>query len=247
MLHGQTISAAFVTAVGLAFPLAATPLPYTSETSCYLVFPDGTTSTDCDSFWANTYVQFEGADGSNRIYALAGSAAAAYIYPEEIGLFESGWGVSSSTVTNNLTFVGTTPGPVRVGTAEIVIDAEAVGMYEGPLFRPAVSYDGFPDFVCEPWRTLAGVCDATIPFTLGQPFSFRIDSSAGMDCPEFCSAQGEFTSVELHVWDADGNPIPIYAASAVPEPGHLASAGLALIAGAYAVRHYRRRPSVPQE
>jgi hypothetical protein len=241
MLHGQTISAAFVTAVGLAFPLAATPLPYTQDTSCSVLLLDGTTSTECDNLWADTDIQFEGADGSNRVYAVAGASAAAYIYPEETGLYEDGWGVSSSSVTANLSFVGITPGPVRLGTADIVIVAAAEGRYEGPLFRPTVSYNGFPDFVCEPWRNSAGVCDAIMPFTLGQPFSFRIDSFADMDCSGPCYSQGEFTSVELHVWNGAGNAVPIYAASSVPEPGYLASFGLALIAAAYAVRPYRRR------
>src|SRR5215831_11014242 len=143
MFHGQTIYAAFVTAVGLAFPLAATPLPYISETSCFVLFLDGSTSTACDHFWADTDIQFEGADSSNRVYAMAGSTAAAYTYPDETGAYEHPWGVTSSTVTANLSFVGITPGPVRVGTADILVVAAAGGRYEGPLFRAPVSYEGF--------------------------------------------------------------------------------------------------------
>ncbi len=240
MFFGQTISAAFVTAAGLAFSAAATPLPYTLETNCSIVFFDGSRSTTCDGYWTEVTAGLSGADGTNELYATAASFAAAYLHPDETGSYENAWGVTGSSVTNHLSFAGITPGPVRAGSVDIFIDAQRLGMREGGMTSPPVSYAGFPEFVCRPLGGM-GLCAATVPFILGRPFSFEIETDAFMSCPWECSGDGEVAAVQLHIWDAAGNAVPIYASSAVPEPGHLGSAALALTAAAYVVRHQLKR------
>jgi hypothetical protein len=102
-------------------------------------------------------------------------------------MFDEGQGVTSTRVTNDLSFTGITLGPSRGGTADIVIDSEYVGTVEGPA-EGLVSFDGFPEFVCKP----RGVCFATaVPITLGQPFSFKIDTGMSREFPEFYMGQGE--------------------------------------------------------
>jgi hypothetical protein len=238
----KTSAAAFVAAVGLTIQLRAGPLPYTSEAHCSLAFLDETTSTNCEPGWAETPIWFHGENGSNTIDASAASAAVAWIWPGKNG-YEDASGVTSTTVTNNLSFTGITAGPIRGGTVDILIDTERVGMAEGPApWDYFVSFSGFPEFVCEPFSI--GPCRASaVPFTLGVPFSFEIATSALMQCPGggawSCGVIGEFEYVNLSFSDAAGNPVPIYADSAVPEPDHLVWAGLAIIAGAWALRHRR--------
>jgi hypothetical protein len=231
MFYGQTISAAFVAAVGLAFPMAASPLPYTSETSCFVLYFDGTTSRGCDGFWAEATIQFAGAGGSNRVFAAAGSAGTAYIFPDEAGAYENGWGATSSTVTANLSFTGITPGPIRTGMVEIFLDSEGVGDWEGGMGGDISLSPGIPSCY-----TSGRVCGVVGPFTLGVPFSFELETAASMECPGACLGAGKIALVQMTICEADGKPVPIYATSAVPEPNHLAFIGLALISGAYAFR-----------
>jgi hypothetical protein len=190
-------------------------------------------------YWAQAGTQFEGLDGSNRLYASAYSGATPYIWPNYTDPFELGWGVTFSAVTNNLSFTGITPGPVRTGVADILIDSEGGGAAEF-LEGGSVSFVGVFRFECKPYGT--SFCGATaVPFPLGVPFSLEITSGVALGCPGLCSGAGKFASVELKIWDAAGNPVPIYAASAVPEPGHLASIGLALIGSAYVIRRRLKR------
>src|SRR6516162_5780870 len=71
----KTFAAALVAAVGLMLPAKATPLPYTSETTCSVAYGDGSTSAECDGYYTNEFTEFRGAEGSNTVFAYAGGGA----------------------------------------------------------------------------------------------------------------------------------------------------------------------------
>jgi hypothetical protein len=215
-----------------AIPLTATPLPYTSETSCYGVFADGSTSSECNMFTTGTsgWATLTGWDGGNEVYGHAET----YAFAGEVDIYKPI--VLFSKATSILSFTGITPGQIRVGMADILIES---GTPIGPVeWQPFVSFVGFPEFVCKP--IYPGICQAAdVPFTLGVPFGFKItaETEATFARPDCCNqARVLGVIVDITIQDAAGNPVPIHAASAVPEPSQLAFVGMVLIAGVYAIR-----------
>jgi hypothetical protein len=229
----KTFAATFVAAVGLE--VAATPLPYTQETGCLWAFMDGSTSTECvGAPVTEVFTMFGGANGTNSVSAVVGSGAATFVWVGEDGVSHEG--IAYARVTNNLWFTGITPGPVRPGIAEIDIYVDGDGSVVGGGRHVIASFAGGPSCEFDAWHWCHRAQE--IPITLGQTFSFSILSWANASEG---GGGGGVGSVSVTTWDAERNPVPIYAAAAVPEPGQLASAGLALMGGAYAIQRRLKR------
>jgi hypothetical protein len=123
-----------------------------------------------------------------------------------------------------------TLGPVRPGFAEITIGRTSNGIHLLEVALDNLSCNE-PGLDC--------VVQETVPILLGTPMTvtFRIQAAIEFN-PEAPSAIADGRAlIQIEgVRDASGNPVPIYAATALPEPAGLASIGLALIGGAYIIR-----------
>jgi hypothetical protein len=229
-LHGRRV-AAFVAAVGLVLPLTATPLPYTLETSFSV---DGGTSTPCQP----VLLSFSGADGTNIVSAEVGADASVF--------FNGDAGNTSFQSMVELSFEGIT---LRPGTAQVIVytDGESGGIGASVDWSATAEFGGYsscgPGCVTGPPLSCGGVmCFDTKSFPImpGQPFSFSIAVSASATLldpsPGNGGDAGGVADVQVTIVDSAGNPVPIYPASAVPEPAGLASVGLALIGGVYVIR-----------
>jgi hypothetical protein len=122
-----------------------------------------------------------------------------------------------------------TLGPVRPGFADVTIARDSNG--EG-------AQAALDNLSCDA-PGLSCVVQETVPILLGTPMTvtFSIHSAIefNAEAPGYF-AEGNAEILIQGVRDASGNPVPIYAATAVPEPTGLASIGLALIGGAYVIR-----------
>ena len=126
-----------------------------------------------------------------------------------------------------------TLGPVRPGFADIMIGRSSNG--EGAQAT-------IDNLSCDE-PGLGCVVHETVPIVLGTPmtvtFSIHQEIEFNAEAPPGYFADGNAEILIQGVRDGSGNPVPIYAATAVPEPTGLASIGLGLIGGAYVIRRRR--------
>jgi hypothetical protein len=243
-----------------AVAVVANATPWTSfNANCSNIFDNGAVTHDC---YEPALGVFSGlgptyGGGSNTLDAWIGIEAS-NIYDLHHFEFPPGGPydeIIESFASVTATFVGMTLGPVRPGFAEIVGYGDADGIFLGTATAFASGTLTVPDGTAYSAEGhfmgyLSPHFFHDVPFTLGVPFtlSFSGNSHAwsGRARPENggiggIGSWGSSAEVSISgIWDEAGNPVRIYAASELPEPGYCGVVGVFILVAAYAIRRTTR-------